>query len=48
MHTTTIELVRAHQRELTRTLRLRRWDGDLRAGRRRDGSLWLFGLPRRR
>ncbi len=47
MHTTTFDLARAHQLELIRTLRRRRWVGDLRAGRRRDGSLWIFRLPRR-
>ncbi len=41
------EFVRAKQQDLERESRERRWSGELRGGRRRDGSLWIFRLPRR-
>lgn len=42
------ELVRATQQDRVRERQDRRWIGDLRGERHRDGTLWIFRLPRRR
>ena len=41
------ELARAREQGLARESRTRQWVGELRGTRRRDGSLWIFRLPRR-
>ena len=41
------ELVQARQQDLARETRSRRWAGELRGGRRRDDTLWIFRLRRR-
>jgi hypothetical protein len=41
------ELARVREQSLARESRGRRWVGELRGTRRRDGSLWIFRLPRR-
>ena len=47
MHTLNPDFAKARQQELARELRGRRWAGELRTTRRRDGSLWVIRLPRR-
>ena len=47
MYGPTRELVQARQQDLARETRNRRMAGELRCDRRRDGSLWIFRLPRR-
>jgi len=39
------ELVQLRQQDVARESRSRRWAGELRNGRRRDGSLWIFRPP---
>ena len=47
MYAQSRELVKAKQEELAHETRNRRLAGELRWDRRRDGSLWIFRLPRR-
>ena len=47
MHGQNRELVQARQQDLARETRNRRWAGELQGGRRRNGTLWIFRLPRR-
>ncbi len=47
MHGHNRELVQARQQDLARETRNRRWAGELRGSRRREGALWIFRLTRR-